>query len=1368
MNKTEWIKKLAADRELWAEDEMIRNGWPAPIVWDVIRLKEQVENGNVYGAILKIRDLYEMSLKIPTLMALVYMDYTDEEKLIEEENIIDALTEEPLSIGRWYNLAGKIIDCAESFSLPECLTNVMERTRNVFDKKVGRYLNIEHWRNEELGHGALKFEDHDDYRTEIPHLLQNYRAYVCGKGSDAAVYQDVCFALENVRLTGDTEMESLPDGKAVLLIDGKTIPLGKYSYGKRFLLESFYSKKNKVKYADFYSGEAEVVTDRDFLSYLRKIKNDNRGVKRSYLRTEDDRMLKDLYRPEKYRKSETLLKGINAFLDRKEGKGLLLLSMERGTGKTAFSNEVDGLRPTTHPLIDNAVIRTYAVSSAVMRGLNDFYAAMNEDFKRLSYTSAETIRSLDAVPPHLTGEEKDPATAMAGLLNHYRNMHHALYGTGRLIFVLDGVDEMTPEVAKMLRYLPASGLLQEGVFVICTSRFADEEGIPEDVRREITALRHLADERLDVRREDPINLEVMKAHVKAWKQSRKNQGENTGSIRAEDLLAGADYRMLYLKAYLPLVEIMKAPVHSTTAIFDFYLSHIQSMHDQASAIKMLRFLMTVAVYGSISLDDYFNLIAPEELTYRFIGRLNDLMPLLSAHNTEGGRTYAMANETYRSRMLEAHHEELLPQLIREFQASFSAWFTETGTTTLEFDAEQLRICDFWIRNTEMFQKYAKTYHLEAVFYQQGFVEDVVQFQLHFEVNYEGFRTDELGSMYDCLKELAKEMWLSAFLNDGFGSNTPMKTPTHLFELSDYDSWDMEWEDHQRISRHLADLIREGRDISPWRSEIFLSDFSIELYSSIYRHGEREFWNGRWDKTGWHIGKMISAFFESGREKELLKTIADIEPKEAAPGIRIVKRLHILYLEEMLRYPDLPADLKTAVQNTLKEQLGIVEEWRQMREPKENWFALFEWMLAYEDDPYAHIPGAVPLSAEEREARKERQREPYRLRDALTERLGTPKEERLQEWFLAAKEPGACPEEIFECFRFLMQAFSQQQIRTAILAEYVYCHDTAGFFALKHEKDVPDALRELILPTDNAIDLIRVYHEAGDAQTVHKLCMDVCTGLQRQEQTDAESLDYCRILAFENVCKDAGEDFVTLVTTPMIQKWMDAETTDALCELEKTNRYTSTIPAEERIGRVIGALFLNRRFEEIRTVVLPRLHRKLDYLTETSEESLRKMFYNLQERLCSVESLIEYEISHTLPAFCRYQFFFEAPIHQLYSDEAGYDVFDDVSEFEDALWYDGLYKENGEPNDEAVDKYLSEKSEEECEEDLYEDGMEEDNEDDIEEDGITVPDDTDDDFVKMLDDSFASQGRKQFLEETYCRYERDPKVSILCSADEYRL
>lgn len=666
-----------------AEEKQIKAGsvlqdgsiWPTPIVKCYNDLFHLMKEGNVYGSLLQIKDLYETVLKMPVLAALIYICGTNKEILLKDADLLEKWVSKALSLGNWDALAVAILNKNKKgqYTLPKVLVDGIKMTRKLVSMKISpQYPNVLNWRNDVIGHGALQFEDSEEYQTAIRGMLNNIRDYFEGRGKDFRgsenLYEKIVFFSNDVALRGDNVAIN-PDNKGLsLMIDGETVDVGAFVKMNSFLFSSFYYNKRTIKYLDYESGKDLIKDDFELYEYVSAYQNAekyrDKRVSAAVLRREEEKMFSLLSQAGKYIPPDSLFHRIRHFMDEND-RGIIMMCMERGTGKSAFANRIDNLYhdPDT-ALIEDTVIRSYSLGLAELRGINDFINAVNVIFTR-SYNANNDLRFSENIKPEIKNYDNTPAEAMASVLNTYQEIYADEFGIYNLMLVLDGVDEATADTGIILDYLPTSNLLNEGVYIVCTSRFEDEETVPYTAREHIRDLITKSDCCIEIRRKESENQQVLAHYI-------KQEVPDASKEFIQTLIEKAEYRMLYLKVHLALTKGgMRCAYEGNIA--SGYIMQLQKKYNGRSFETLRKTAAMLCILGPITINDYFEYISKEEPTYGFIGSLNDLLPLLTVRGSDYGREYMLANESYYAAFADEFHNEIV-SLIDNIKTNFSRRF----------------------------------------------------------------------------------------------------------------------------------------------------------------------------------------------------------------------------------------------------------------------------------------------------------------------------------------------------------------------------------------------------------------------------------------------------------------------------------------------------------------------------------------------------------------------------------------------------------------------------------------------------------------------------------------------------------------------
>lgn len=712
----EWLKDMS-ESDLWARAVMEEEGnfWPTPIAYNYKRLYDMAKDGNVYGCLLQIRDLYEICMKIPVLSSLIYLDNKCEDALVNEKKLMESLILNPLAIGGWYELSMSIIKGhkRKKYILPDTLVSLIKGVKELYNQKISdKYDGISNWRNEAIGHGMLRQEDSENYREEFISLLKNLKDYF----EKNAGYGDLYFVINNIRFCGFMGDEELgrvitysvqqpeekkqeknsdnnsSDYQISMVIDGELLNVNDFLI-RGFFLDSFYYRKKSIKYVDYITGRYSTADISLFGRYISELSEANidKGFRENYVLGSEDEIYRCLNKPDKYIVPVELKKKINDFMDKNEN-GIITICMERGTGKTAFANSISGIyEDDDSAVIDDAIVHTYCVSATNLRGINDFFGTVNDRFQRVGN---DTIRSSGKELPVISINDKNPGKSMMEFLNGYKEIYDEFFDVARLVFVVDGIDELNDETRVIAKWFSAKyrDLLENGIYIIYTTRFSDEGNLSKNSGITIDKIIEGSDLCINVHKDDPININVLEEYLKRVAGNRHFTLEDKDAI-----IKAADYRFLYLKI---LAEFGDVAALSEKAMISGYLNRLFSGYNMTNRVIAVDYLVSLAAFGQLSLKEFFNYISVDDMTYRFIGILNDLTPLLSIYGNDEGRYFRFANIEYMGYIFDTYTLELI-QLGERLEKRFVILKAELFDGKIDYTEESYRAIEFMMRYMEV-------------------------------------------------------------------------------------------------------------------------------------------------------------------------------------------------------------------------------------------------------------------------------------------------------------------------------------------------------------------------------------------------------------------------------------------------------------------------------------------------------------------------------------------------------------------------------------------------------------------------------------------------------------------------------------------
>ena len=757
----DWLKKISEDKSNWNEELFGENRWPVPISCNYKRLYEIASEGNVYGCLLQIKDLYEILMRIPVIMALIYLDNNYADELVKEKNILKKLILQPLTIGGWDELANSILKGTKRkyYQLPDSIKNILTATMDLYRKKVSsEFSDIAHWRNEVIGHGMLKCEDSDEYQTEIQTLITNLGEYFRNpvNGEDG-LYSNVYYEIDGNDFYSFWDDEKIAECYDIetaeeinLYIDGDSYMVDKFLFRGLFF-DSVYAKKRRVKYVDYISGYSDTESLEMFQSYIDELSlggDLDAGLKADYVLKSQDDIYDSLNQPDKYIMPEEIKNRLQSFMDDNDS-GIMTLCMERGTGKTAFANSMRGVYEfDSKAPIDDAVVHIVSIATTNLRGMNDFFGYVNHIFANVG---GDVLRSSDKKLPEISINDRNPEKAMVDFLNTYMDIYSEYIDVRKLVLVVDGIDEITEDKKQILQWLPTSlgassqnDGLSDGVYIIYTTRFSDEDTVAEDVRPHIDRVVKGADDVIEIRRDSEMNVSVLREFL-----NRRDTKHRLNETMRDDLIQKADFRLLYLKIFVEFNDILGNEELSEERIISEYLGRLFGRYNAINKKLATDFLAALATFGEVTLDEYFDYISMDDITYRFIGVLNDLSPLLSSYSSAEGRVFMLANKVYKDYILKTYSAEIV-KLGTDLQINYIRVRKNNSDNTNRDKKPDYKSFDIMMKLVDVILFIRKNYGMP---YQDGFIKDAVS-----GWHYASILSETSGSIFESiLKEFKRNI-----------------------------------------------------------------------------------------------------------------------------------------------------------------------------------------------------------------------------------------------------------------------------------------------------------------------------------------------------------------------------------------------------------------------------------------------------------------------------------------------------------------------------------------------------------------------------------------------------------------------------------
>lgn len=713
-------KVLVKEESLWASEEEIENV-PSVIKTEYSYLKEAVFNDDVCGALFRLKDIYEICMKIPAIMAIIsissyvesdndfirmsneqlkqeYERYLENDSSVFEESevfkkfgeILSNLLIKPLSIGSWRSLIKIIVENSTVFELEEKLQFILSKTikllENTHPKKVGsqngHYDNVENWRNKTIGHGTLLINT-EQYWEQVYDLVKGLYIYFIGDTGESPLSS----LYESIQIVQD-------GNDFILQVGEKRLPVSEYVYKldeEQFFFDSYFSKQNYTEVTNYFSTSKRLKNSTYFHELFSLVsaaeKRGGKKKRRLITNSADREMYACLNNVPKYEKPGFIIREIRDFL-KENSKGVMYIQMERGMGKSVLAHGLDGRYQNGILQKDlNAVTRVYHISDMHLRGerrTSDFFTALNSnllsyDGKNLEIDNEDYINDGGKDVRHLDQMESGEAqSAFSYYLELFREKYDELFGEDegeeiKLVYIIDGIDELNSDTESILDVIPSHSGLRDNedvdhVYIILLSRTKEEEQLPEVTKRCIDVAEEKAGMIFKVDSENKEYLSLL----------RKFVIDNYKSVPEEKVAEIIDYaerKFLYIKPYMAFGNkvFVGNEKNSAYSVAQKYVEELQKLYCGTSLHTLQLVIAAIAVFHSVSLKELCDLVLFTKVSYDVIGILNDILPLLSARRTDGDDAYEFANEEY-EQYVYAHFYESVCEVISRFRISLISWY----------------------------------------------------------------------------------------------------------------------------------------------------------------------------------------------------------------------------------------------------------------------------------------------------------------------------------------------------------------------------------------------------------------------------------------------------------------------------------------------------------------------------------------------------------------------------------------------------------------------------------------------------------------------------------------------------------------------
>jgi tetratricopeptide (TPR) repeat protein len=654
-NGNHFFRKLCDDEQLWFKPAFRTS--TSVIAHEYARLYKLLKEGQSFGAMLQIKDLMEVLLKFPVLICVSNI-YSLRERSDAEIKVLVAMLEKPLSLGDWEKIGGKLVKLP---STHPTLKQVLKRTLKLFNDEK-----IVNWRNIKLGHGALSFDIDEDFRKDLVKKLKALRLYFIETLElDKQIQLYLKQHGNEHRLSGEEAMSHIEKDTSdisVRLNDELTVPLFPFilsSDNSIYFFDTYYSNKDKTMVLDYTKGKKKIHQevnelikgtrrDLDFIIPKRSTVDD-----RTYSMIEAE-ILNKIGEVKDFQSPRYLIDDISAAIH-KHPKGLFLIQMERGTGKTTFTRALDEMSLNKYQEQLNCSVRAYYINDSFSYKMN-YFSERVHDILRQDKDGKNRIVGIEGVHSNSKNKKGD----FARMINEFSEEHRTHFDHDKLLLVIDGLDEIPGQVKESIfDFIPDETMLDDGVYILLTSRMK-EELTPFT---QFNLDQFTFTEQFEYKRDYEQNRDVLVSYLKKELLSNSTMTKEHERI-FDELIIKAESRFLYLKAIKELLVTYKGELDvkdlpKGSELFSFYLNKLHDMYGNKFYENLRRILLIVSgAFEGLTFREISCLSGEDKPTFTFLAYLLDLRIFLKVDRSYRGNLITISHDEWKKLIFDKYETEL--------------------------------------------------------------------------------------------------------------------------------------------------------------------------------------------------------------------------------------------------------------------------------------------------------------------------------------------------------------------------------------------------------------------------------------------------------------------------------------------------------------------------------------------------------------------------------------------------------------------------------------------------------------------------------------------------------------------------------------
>ena len=669
--------------------------FPFYIQEEYTRLYDLASEEKYCGVWLELKDLVEVMLKFPVLLGISFLIQEDKEASSKElKDILEIFFSKKLSLGDWDKI---LYIVKESIYIKNYLSDIHDILQKVHDY-IYKYEIIK-WRNKMIGHGALPFEDSNDFI----YIIEEKTAGL-----------DECLIKTKVNYK-NIKIESGDNDLIKVSANGQSIAVDKCIFNTTFFFNEYELDTSRVLTLDYINAKHSSVNVGWYNEKLKsmqkeKLINDITNPQKQWT-CEGVQQRQELNQVHQYQNNKLVMEWLNWCL--KQDKGVFLLLMDRGMGKTAFVSSINPLlrkrrKKDSEKNKQELFTRVYYCNALKYSSMNEFVDMVNALLRmerKYEDTDISTRKELQ-----IDSSPKELVLCLKDKINNIRE-REGIHDK-KILLIIDGIDEIYHDNSNknIFDFIPKRNEMEEGVFILLTSRNGETEPLSEYTKEKIQELRKHSLSEVKGEFEFTLgNTTHKEKYIKMLHKYYVNMLENEIKSKCWDfkyifdkVCTLSNNRFVEFKLYVALIKDAIAHGKDINEIitdegsFSDYFVYLKTVMGEKQYKKMGRLLLIIATaYTQLLVEDC-----------AFLERLNensdslDIIVLLEAFegfikynrtnvSNKNNATYiTLANERYREAVIKefgVYMDELVGEWLDFIEAEYNEVYLTHNSSYREED-----------------------------------------------------------------------------------------------------------------------------------------------------------------------------------------------------------------------------------------------------------------------------------------------------------------------------------------------------------------------------------------------------------------------------------------------------------------------------------------------------------------------------------------------------------------------------------------------------------------------------------------------------------------------------------------------------------